>query len=192
MGHPRKRHKQYSTPKHPWQAERLAAESELVKTYGLRNKREVWTAESILRKYRRATRRLLAESAAGNFSGHVETEANQIIARLQRFDIMPADTELTDILTFEVKDVLERRLQTQVYRQGLAHTMRQARQFITHGHIAVAGHKVTIPSYLVSMKAAMRIDYYGSSPISHESHPERPTQVATSESILNGAQEEAQ
>ncbi|MEA1907242.1 MAG: 30S ribosomal protein S4 [Euryarchaeota archaeon] len=192
MGHPRKCHKQYSTPKHPWQAERLAAESELVKTYGLRNKREVWTAESILRKYRRATRRLLAESAAGNFTGHVETEANQIIARLQRFDIMPADTELTDILTFEVKDVLERRLQTQVYRQGLAHTMRQARQFITHGHIAVAGHKVTIPSYLVSMKAAMQIDYYGSSPITHEMHPERPTQVATGESILDGAQEEAQ
>jgi len=192
MGHPRKCHKQYSTPKHPWQAERLAAESELVKTYGLRNKREVWTAESVLRKYRRATRRLLAESAAGNFTGHVETEANQIIARLQRFDIMPSGTELTDILTFEVKDVLERRLQTQVYRQGLAHTMRQARQFITHGHIAVAGHKVTIPSYLVSMEAAMQIDYYGSSPIAHESHPERPTQVATGESILNGAQEEAQ
>jgi len=192
MGHPRKRHKQYSTPKHPWQAERLAAEGELVKTYGLRNKREVWTAESVLRKYRRATRRLLAESAAGNFTGHIETEANQIIARLQRFNIMPADTELTDILTFEVKDVLERRLQTQVYRQGLAHTMRQARQFITHGHIAVGGHKVTIPSYLVSMKAAMQIDYYGSSPIAHETHPERPTQVATGESILNGAQEEAQ
>ncbi len=192
MGHPRKRHKQYSTPKHPWQAERLAAESELVKTYGLRNKREVWTAESILRKYRRATRRLLAESAAGNFTGHIETEANQIIARLQRFDIMPADTELTDILTFEVKDILERRLQTQVYRQGLAHTMRQARQFITHGHIAIAGHKVTIPSYLISMEAAMQIDYYGSSPIAHESHPERPTQVATGESILDGAQEEAQ
>ncbi|HIE30953.1 MAG TPA: 30S ribosomal protein S4 [Methanosarcinales archaeon] len=191
MGHPRKRHKQYSTPKHPWQAERLAKEVELVKTYGLRNKREVWTAESTLRKYRRAARRLLAESAAGNFTGHIKDEAEKIIARLQRFEIMPADTGLPDILTFEVKDILERRLQTQVYRQGLAHTMRQARQFITHGHIAIAGRRTTIPSYLVSKEEAMQIDYYRSSPLAHELHPEHPTQVATGESILDGVSEEA-
>lgn len=185
MGHPRKYHKSYSTPRHPWQATRLASESELIKTYGLRNKREVWTAERILRKYRRATRRLLAESAArGKLKGHVEKEADQIILRLQRLGVLQSSAGLDNILTLEVGDVLERRLQTQVYRQGLARSMRQARQFITHGHIMVADRRATIPGYIVSREEEMLVDYYRNSPIAHELHPERPARVTTGESIL--------
>ena len=49
MGYPGKNRKSYDTPKHPWQAARIAAEVELVKKYGLRNKREVWKAHSDLK-----------------------------------------------------------------------------------------------------------------------------------------------
>ena len=186
MGHPRKHHKSYSTPRHPWQSEKLASEAELVKTYGLRNKREVWTVENTLRKYRRTARRLLAESAAkGTLSGHTKTERDQLIVRLQRIGILKGDADLDGILSLEIGDLLERRLQTQVYRQGLAHSMRQARQFITHGHAAVSGHKVTVPSYTVSKEDEMMIDYYGNSPIAKELHPERPTSVVGGESILD-------
>ena len=45
--------------------------------------------------------------------------------------------------------LLERRLDNFVYRLGLGASRAQARQWITHGHILVDGHKVDIPSYLV-------------------------------------------
>src|SRR5438874_773886 len=45
---------------------------------------------------------------------------------------------------------LERRLDNVVYRMGLAVSRRQARQLVRHGHIAVDGRKVNIPSYQVS------------------------------------------
>ncbi|HIF62727.1 MAG TPA: 30S ribosomal protein S4 [Deltaproteobacteria bacterium] len=49
------------------------------------------------------------------------------------------------LLTF-----LERRLDNMVYRLGLAGSRAQARQLIRHGHFAVNGGKVNIPSYLMS------------------------------------------
>ena len=45
---------------------------------------------------------------------------------------------------------LERRLDNVVYRLGLALSRRQARQLVRHGHIAVNGRKVNIPSYQVA------------------------------------------
>jgi small subunit ribosomal protein S4 len=45
---------------------------------------------------------------------------------------------------------LERRLDNMVYRLGLAGSRAQARQLIRHGHFAVNGGKVNIPSYLTS------------------------------------------
>lgn len=45
--------------------------------------------------------------------------------------------------------LLERRLDNVVFRMGLASTRRQARQIVTHGHIAVNGKRVDIPSALV-------------------------------------------
>ena len=45
--------------------------------------------------------------------------------------------------------LLERRLDNVVYRLGFASSRSQARQLVAHGHIAVNGRKVDIPSYLV-------------------------------------------
>ena len=45
--------------------------------------------------------------------------------------------------------ILESRLDTVVFRLGLANTRREARQIVNHGHITVNGQKVDIPSYLV-------------------------------------------
>lgn len=45
---------------------------------------------------------------------------------------------------------LERRLDNVVYRMGFAISRRQARQLVRHGHVAVDGRKVNIPSYQVS------------------------------------------
>jgi len=45
--------------------------------------------------------------------------------------------------------ILERRLDNVVYQLGFAKSRSQARQLVSHGHIAVNGKKVDIPSYLV-------------------------------------------
>jgi small subunit ribosomal protein S4 len=45
---------------------------------------------------------------------------------------------------------LERRLDNVVYRLGFAVARRQARQLVRHGHIAVNGRKVNIPSFQVN------------------------------------------
>lgn len=177
MGYPGKNRKSYETPKHPWQAARIESEVELVKRYGLRNRREVWKAHSSLKKYRELARKLLAESAKGKLAGNVKTDSDNILNRLKRYGLLKTDAGLDDILSLDVTNFLERRLQTQVHKQGLANTVRQARQFIVHGHIMVGGRKVTVPGYLVPTGEELLIGYYSSSVLASESHAARPAQV---------------
>lgn len=182
MAYPGKKSKSYETPRHPWQEARMATEVQLVKAYGLRNKKEVWKAASMLRMYRSEARNLLANVASGQeggLEGHYKTQSEEILAKLIRYGIIKSDANIDDILSLKTENILERRLQTQVLRLGLARTVIQARQFITHGHIAINGRKATIPGMLVSKEDEMRIGYYGSSPLKSESHPERPVQVAS-------------
>ncbi len=177
MGYPGKNRKTYDTPKHPWQAARIVSEVELVKKYGLRNKKEVWNAHSTLKNYRELARKLLAEGAKGKLAGHVKTDSENLLNRLKRYGLLKNEAELDDILALDVTNFLERRLQTQVHKQGLANTIKQGRQFIVHGHISVGGRKVTVPGYLVSMDEELLLDYYDGSPLSNESHISRPAQV---------------
>lgn len=180
MAYPGKKRKSFDTPKHPWQSARMVSEVELIKKYGLRNKKEVWKAQSTLRKYREEAQELLAESAESELTGHIRKEADQILGKLKRYGILKEDADIDDILALSTDAILERRLQTQVHKLGLARTLLQARQFIAHGHIAVNGRKVTVPSKMITKDEEMTIDYYGGSPISTESHPERPDQIASS------------
>jgi len=184
MGYPGKNKKSYKTPNHPWQAARIEPEVELVKRYGLRNKREVWKAHSQLKKYRVLARQLLAESTKGKVEGHVKTDIENIINRLKRYGLLKTDAVLDDILSLDINNFLERRLQTQVHKQGLANTPKQARQFIVHGHIAVAGRKITIPGYHVQTNEELSLGYYVNSELTKESHPSRPGQA-----VKNTAQE---
>jgi small subunit ribosomal protein S4 len=182
MAYPGKKSKSYETPRHPWQEARMAAEVQLVKAYGLRNKKEVWKAASILRMYRSEARKLLAHVAGGQeggLEGHLKTQSEEILSKLIRYGIIKSDADIDGILSLKTENILERRLQTQVLRLGLARTVVQARQFITHGHIAINGRKATIPGMLVSKEDEMHIGYYGNSPLMSEAHPERPVQVAS-------------
>ena len=51
----------------------------------------------------------------------------------------------------ELMILLEERLDNAVYRLGFASTRDQARQLVTHGHIAVKGNKLDIPSALIKI-----------------------------------------
>jgi len=163
--------KAYETPNHPFQGERIAEETDLVGRYGLGNKQELWRAQSQLRKFRREARNLLGR--AGGDAEAAGREGAEFVARLQRLGILDDSDSLDDVLTLDVTDVLERRLQTVVYRQGLANTPEQARQFIDHGHVTVEGSRVSVPGYKVEVAEEDGVDFDGTSPLADELHPER-------------------
>ena len=163
--------KGYETPNHPFQVERIAEESNLIGRYGLKNKEELWRARSELRGLRREARRLLGD-AQGDVAS-AEREGEPFLARLRRLGILDEADGLDDVLSLEVTDVLERRLQTVVYRTGLANTVQQARQFVSHGHIVVDGARVTTPSRKVDVSEEDLVSFDETSPIADELHPER-------------------
>jgi len=161
----------YETPNHPYQGERIAEEAGLVGTYGLKNKEELWRAESELRTYRREARRLIG--AAGGDVTVAEREGREFLTRLKRIGVLGEEDSLDDVLALDVTDILERRLQTLVYRKGLANSTSQARQFITHGHVVVEGERVGAPSYTVDAREEASIEFDSTSPLTDELHPER-------------------
>ncbi|HRR88050.1 MAG TPA: 30S ribosomal protein S4 [Methanoculleus sp.] len=173
MAYPGKNHKQYATPKRRFEKTRLDDEKRLVIDYGLRNKRELWKAQSILRKYRAAARELVALRSAGITAEIYQTKKDQLISHLYRYGLVGENADVGDVLALKVEQQLDRRLQTQVLRKGLARTPKQARQFITHGHIAIGGQRVTVPGYRVTREEEPEIGYYEVSPLTNEVHPER-------------------
>ncbi|RQG98337.1 30S ribosomal protein S4 [Natrarchaeobius oligotrophus] len=162
--------KQYETPNHPYQGERIASEHSLVDRYGLKNKEELWRAQSELRSYRREARELLGQPQGDET---VVRRSGEFLGRLKRVGILDEADELGDVLSLEIEDVLERRLQTVVYRKGLANTTQQARQFITHGHVVIGGQRHRIPSYVVDVDEEDLVAFDENSPLADELHPER-------------------
>ena len=163
--------KRYETPNHPYQGERIATESNLLSRYGLKNKRELWSAQSQLRKFRREARRLLGE-AQGDVDQAAAAGAD-FLARLRRIGLLSEGDDISDVLGLDETDLLERRLQTVVYRQGMASTPKQARQFVVHGHVTVDGARVTRPSKKVEVEEEDRIGFDETSPLADDLHPER-------------------
>jgi small subunit ribosomal protein S4 len=137
----KKQRKKYEIPLKPWSAERIAAERKLLRAYGLRKKQEIWRAESVLRNFRRLARTLVAKR---------DKAAEAILlTKLQRLGLIKPGATLDDVLALTIEKVLDRRLQTIVFKKGIAATHAQARQFIVHGHIAIAGRRARWPSQLV-------------------------------------------
>ena len=160
--------------------QRIKEEKELAEKYGLKNKREIWKAASFIKRYRREVRKILAEIAGRKPTEHTMKKKEEILTSLKRrgilkeitFEVESEDkgegvgSRLEDVLALSTENILERRLQTQVYKKELANSLKHARQLIVHGHIAVNGRRVTIPSYMVSVEEEKGIGYYG-----HDSIP---------------------
>ena len=168
MGDPKKIRKKYSTPGHPWQKSRIDEEIALVKDYGFKNKKELWKMASVLKKFKQQIKRLTAQTGK-----QADTEKQQLLSKLQRLGLTKGVATADEILGLNIKDVVERRLQTIVFRKGLARSMKQARQMITHRHIAVGEKKITSPSYLVKTEEEEKIAFVAKSGFSNPDHPER-------------------
>ena len=149
----RKIRKKFKRPKKPWDSKRLGDEKTLMKDYGLRNKRELWRAEEILRQFRRRARELIA----------VEDPEKQkvLMDRLVKLGMLSKEAGLDDVLVLNITNLLERRLQSIVSKKRIADTPLHARQLITHGHIFVGDRKTKFPSYLVESEEESRIRVKG-------------------------------
>lgn len=168
MGDPKKQRKKYEKPKFPWRSDILQTELSLIGQYGLRNKRELWRHRTMLSKYRG-----IARSILGMPNPEREKLEEQIIKKLSKVGFLSENVGLDAVLDLSVEDILERRLQTVVFRLGLSNSIYQARQLIAHRHIAIEGKRVHSPGYLVLKDEEEKIAYAPTSPLSNEDHPLR-------------------
>jgi small subunit ribosomal protein S4 len=184
MGDPRKQRRKFDTPRFPWQIDALEDELKLLGQYGLRNKREIWRHKTLLSKYRGIGRSLLGMSIDER-----RRQEKQLLDKLHRIGILPDEAALDDVLDMSLEDILERRLQTLVFQRGLAKSIQQARQLITHGHISIEGRRVSTPSYLVLKDEEAKIAYAPKSPLTNPDHP-LPKSISVSTEPASSRKEE--
>lgn len=135
--------KTYETPNEGWSEERIQREEELTEEYGLKNKKEIYKAQSQLRSFRREARKLVAQDDDSE-------QVKAIKKRAHELGLVKGEAELEELFTLNVTDFLDRRLQTAVNRRGYADTVNEARQLVVHGHVYVDGQRVNVPGYLLT------------------------------------------
>jgi len=168
MGDPRKQKKKYVAPNKPFDSDRFEQELQLIGAYGLRNKKELWKHRTDLSNYRRNARRMLALPPSER-----ELQERELVTKLTRIGILTTEPTLDHVLDLTLENLLERRLQTIVFRKGLASSLHHARQLVTHGHVALDGARVTTPQRLVTVSEEDRLQYTTKSPLNDMSHPAR-------------------
>jgi small subunit ribosomal protein S4 len=164
MGDPKRQRKKYEAPRFPWSTEELEAELKILGEYGLRNKRELRRHYHLLSKYRTMARELQAKP----LKERTELE-KQLLNKLASIKLVPDNAVLDNVLDLSIEDILERRLQTYVFKSGMSKTPQQARQLVTHGHISIGRRKVTSPSYILKADEEKNVKYTSTSPYAKDS-----------------------
>ena len=149
-------------PRRPFEKERLDNEMKLIGEFGLKNKREVWRTQLTLARIRKAARTLLTldeKDTKRMFEG------GALLRRLLRLGVLDEQkSQLDYVLALKPADFLERRLQTQVFKLGLAKSIHHARVLIRQRHIRVGQQIVNIPSFMVRTESQKHIDFAITSP----------------------------
>lgn len=166
----RKQSKTSRNPKHPFEKERLDQEMRIIGEYGLKNKKEIWRVQYVLAKIRSAARYLLTleeKSPKRIFQGAA------LLRRMVRQGLLSENEEKLDyVLGLTLPKLLERRLQTKVFKLGLAKSVHHARVLIRQRHIRVGKQMVNVPSFLVRVDSEKHIDFATTSPLG-EARPGR-------------------
>ena len=154
--------KTFRKPKRPFEKERLDGEMKVVGEYGLKNKREVWRVNYALAKIRTAARTLLTlddKSEARMFQG------DALLRRMMRLGLLLENERKLDyVLGLTNAKIMERRLQTKVFKLGLAKSIHHSRTLIRQRHIRVGKQICDIPSFLVRVDSEKHIDFALTSP----------------------------
>jgi len=159
----RNHRKTVKTPRRPYEKERLDAELKLIGEYGLKNKREVWRVRYTLGKCRKRARALLTldeKDPKRIFEG------TAMLRRLHRIGVLDDNKNKLDyVLSLKIQDFLERRLQTLVFKKGMATSIHHARVLIRQRHIRVGKQVVNVPSFIVRVDSQQHIDFSPTSPL---------------------------
>ena len=142
----KRKHKTYSRPKRPFDKARIEEEAVIKEDYGLKNKSEIWKAESQIASIREKAKKLIP-------AGPEMQRA--LFDRLRKMGLKSGS--LTDILSLDKTDYLNRRLQTVVFKKRLAKSPRHARQLIVHKKVLVQGRAINSPSYIVPVELEEKI-----------------------------------
>ena len=146
MGDIKRKRKLFNRPKKPFDRGRMDEENVLMKRYGLKNKREIWKAKTAVSKLRRRAKELI---------GKDEEEQKGFFEKLNKMGFVVRD--VSDVLALTEESLLDRRLQTFLFRKKMANTVRQARQLIVHKNVLVDGRVVNIPSFIVTRELEGKI-----------------------------------
>ncbi len=168
MGYVRRLRKKYSTPMHPWIGPNIEKERELKEKYAFKNKVEYYKINSLLKDFKDRAKNLIA--AQGQ---QAEKERKELLDRLRRLGLLEENARMEDILAIPIEKIMDRRLQTLLFKKGLARSIKQSRQFISHHHVSIAGKKITSPSYIVSKAEEEQVSFVPTSALSDFNHPER-------------------
>jgi len=155
--------KTFKKPRRPFEKERLDSELKIVGEFGLRNKRELWRVQFALNKLRNAARVLLTldeKDPKRIFEGEA------ILRRMRTYGLLDETQDKLDyVLALGPEQFLERRLQTLVFKLGLAKSVHHARVLIRQRHIRVGKQIVNVPSFLVRTDSQKHIDFALNSPL---------------------------
>lgn len=125
-------------------------------------KREVWRVAKAVSTIRSAARQLLTLDEKDEKRLF---EGGALLRRLHRIGVLEeSQNKLDYVLSLKVGDFLERRLQTQVFKLGLAKSIHQARVLIKQRHIRVGKRIVNVPSFLVRVESQKHVDFALDSP----------------------------
>jgi small subunit ribosomal protein S9e len=158
----RRHSKTYKVPRRPWVKARIDQEVQLAGIYGLKNKREIYRVAYMLARIRKAARELLTLESSDE---RRKFEGNALIRRLARTGVLDKSKNKLDyVLGLKLEDFMERRLQTQVFKLGLAKSIHHARVLIRQRHICVGKQLVDVPSFMVRLDSQKLIEFAPTSP----------------------------
>ncbi len=152
MGDPRKAKKSYTRPRSIWTSDQISSELYVVGSYGLRNKKELWKAQTEIARIRNQARSLLSLPIEVRHD-----KENNLLNYLSRLGLVTTSSTLDDILNLKIEDILERRLQTMVMKRSNLKSPYQARQIVVHGHVSIGNRKINLPGYLVKKDEELEI-----------------------------------
>jgi small subunit ribosomal protein S4 len=147
MGDIKKKRQAYSRPRQLFDRARIDQENILIKKYGLKNKKEIWKAKSLVSKFRRRAKDLISKDIE---------QQQQFFNKLNKLGLNI--TNISDVLALTENHLLDRRLQTFVNKKDLSNTSKQARQLITHKHVLVDGNIVNVPSFWITSDLEKKIE----------------------------------
>lgn len=153
----KRKHKSYSKPKRPFDKLRIDEEKKIKKEFGLKNKKEIWKADSKIKSFREKAKKLISSPL---------DQQKKLFDKLNKIGLEV--NSIAEILSLNKTNYLKRRLQSILVKNKLATTSKGARQLITHRNVLVNKKIINSPSYTVPVDLENKISLKSSKNLNKE------------------------